>query len=308
MEWCSHISHIRIYIECRRYLIARKVRIGHINKHISVARKVNNFLESGAAEGSEVRKHAARMESWLGTLEAQLTASAPNNNIPEQDGVPDIELAWQWSRQFAESTLQHINNELESTGQIGYNTAWNNQMALMALMICGTEAPPCRLFHLKTVLHPRYNGKFPCADPDCNTRNCQGNRVGVVYKEGYVPGNIVGSGGDAAATNTADVAGEVVGDYVPGEGGHDESDDLADIQPSVASARPSADVDTAAEDLDMWHFDWGLVDVQNVLVHSKNDRRGNRSELKYTFPEGILTKLFLTHIHQGHRVSGLFCA
>ena len=61
----------------RRYLIARNVRIGHINKHIGLARKVNNFLESGAEEGSEVRKHAGRMDDWLGRLEAQLSAAMP---------------------------------------------------------------------------------------------------------------------------------------------------------------------------------------------------------------------------------------
>ena len=125
------------------------------------------------------------MDKWLGTLEAQLTASATNTGM--QHGVPDIELAWEWSRRFAELTLRHIDKEMDSTGQIGYRTACNNQMALVALLVCGAEAPPCRLHHLKTVLHPIFNGKFKCTDPDCNTSKCKGNRLEIVFKEGHEP-------------------------------------------------------------------------------------------------------------------------
>ena len=283
-----------MHMECR-YLVARGVRIGHINKHIGVARKVNNFLESGAAEESDVRKHAERMDAWLGRLEAQLSAAIPNQRAGQGE-APDIGLTWEWTRRFAERTLTSIERELDSTGQIGYNTAWNNQMALVGLLVCGTEAPPCRLYHIKTMLHPNFNGKFDCSDPDCNISGCLGNRLEVVYKEGYGPvadipadeaevgdwgGDDDGAGQEECGYSSADVGGPA--------GGH-----------TAATGEEGA---TAVESVQgPWHFNWGCVDVRNVLVHSKNDRRGPSSELSYVLPEGILTKLLLTHIYQGHEV------
>ena len=293
------VNNMCIACTSHRYLIARNVKIGHINKHIGMARKINNFLESGAAEGSEVRMHAERMESWLGILEAQLSASMPSTATV---GAPDIDITWEWTRRFAEAVAAHIDIEMLETGQIGYNTANNNQMALIALLVCGTEAPPCRLFHLKTVLHPSYNGKFNCSDPDCTTTGCMGNRLEVLYKEGCGPVSDISADEEGEDT---DWQGSGGGDDEGGEAGGVPGPDNVGAGTSEGGA---GSVDAAPDGgvsagVGSWHFNWGLVDVHNVLVHSKNDRRGPRSELSYVFPEGILTKLLLAHIYQGHKVS-----
>lgn len=284
-----------------RYLIARNVRIGHLNKHIGLARKVNNFLESGAEEGSEVRKHAGRMDDWLGRLEAQLSASMPTIAAA---GAPDIDLTWKWSRQLAEAAVTDIERELQVSGQIGYNTAWKTQMALTALLVCGTEAPPCRLFHIKTMLHPSYNGKFSCSDPDCTISGCMGNRLEVLYKVGCEPvGDI--SADEAEEEHDWDASGG--GEDEGGESGGQPGLDGVDGGTAAGSADGGTNGDGAHDGdgpaaADGWYFNWGEVDVHNVLVHSKNDRRGPISELNYVFPESILTKLILAHVYQGHKV------
>ena len=33
---------------------------------------------------------------------------------------------------------------------------------------------------LLSLLHPKYNGRVPCVDPDCQYDNCMGNRLEVI--------------------------------------------------------------------------------------------------------------------------------
>lgn len=58
-----------------------------------------------------------------------------------------------------------------------------------------------------------------------------------------------------------------------------------------------------SESLPPWHFNYGSTIIQIQVVHHKNDRRASHNgPLEFTFPDGLLTKLLLTHIKQGHKV------
>lgn len=59
------------------YLLARGCRAGHVRKHISIARKVNDYLQSGSPAGSYPRRLAPAMDGWLARLEAQVAAATP---------------------------------------------------------------------------------------------------------------------------------------------------------------------------------------------------------------------------------------
>jgi hypothetical protein len=52
---------------------------------------------------------------------------------------------------------------------------------------------------------------------------------------------------------------------------------------------------------DPWHFDYAKVTIRSVVVHGKNDRRGDaHSTIEYDLPRGPLMKLMLAHITLGH--------
>jgi hypothetical protein len=142
---------------------------------------VNDFLQSGSPEQSEEREHAARMERWLATLEAQLSSLLP---VAHRANVPDISLTRRWVEALAERALEAVDHDLSTVGTLRFATAWLVEEALLAAFITGTWLPPFRLHILKTLVHPRYNGRIACQDPDCRLANCGGNRVELVEGAG----------------------------------------------------------------------------------------------------------------------------
>jgi hypothetical protein len=160
------------------YLQARGVGIGQLAKVLSLARKVNDYLQSGAEEGSPVRQHAARMESWLMRLLAQLHASRPAK--PKAD-APDIITTWEWVEKLVERALDMVDHEMRAEGCIGHNTAIRVHQALVASLVTGCYCPPNRLHVLLSLIHPHYNGRLPCTDRDClNGVSCIGNHLQLV--------------------------------------------------------------------------------------------------------------------------------
>ena len=160
------------------YLQARHVQKGHVIKHISVARKVNDFMQSGAARGAEVRDRAQRMDAWLGRLEAQINASmAP----PMPKAMPDTQMMWIWVDSLVNAALNAVTNDMTNMNGVTFMTAWKVQRALIAALVCGRYLPPCRIHLIKTLIHPRYNSSTSCTDPDCREPGrCGGNKVEVV--------------------------------------------------------------------------------------------------------------------------------
>lgn len=173
------------------YLQAREVGIGQIAKHVGLARKVNDYLQSGAADTSAVRRHAAKMEAWLATLLAQLHASTPSQ---PKAHAQDIELTWRWVEQLVDSALSMIDNDMRSEGSIGHRTACRILQAIVASFVTGCYCPPCRIHVLLSLIHPRFNGRFPCTDRDCvNGDGCLGNHLQLLD----IPSAASGSEGDS---------------------------------------------------------------------------------------------------------------
>jgi len=155
---------------------ARRVAVGHISNHLSLARKLNDFLKTGSGDESHLSQHAYKMEEWLSKLEAQLTASMPR--VLSTD-APDINVTWEWVERFCNQMVDQIDWDMRNHGCILHQTAVRGQQALVAAMVTGCYCPPPRLHVLKTMLHPNFEGG--CQDPDCTVKKmggeCRGNRL-----------------------------------------------------------------------------------------------------------------------------------
>jgi len=219
------------------YIKARDVGIGYIRAHLGLTRKVNDYLQSGAEDGSEVKLHASKMEKWLMTLEAQLTASIQR---VVKAGAPDINVTWAWVEALCEGVLDQVDGELLRSDSISHATAMRVQEALVAALVTGCYCPPCRLYVLQTMIHPQFNDRIPCQDRDCmNGRGCMGNHLKLT---------------------TVD----------PPEGGSGWAEEPAGG--SASNTNQNNNIGTVAPAY-MWpYFDYDTTEVSNVIVHHKNDR------------------------------------
>ena len=128
---------------------------GQVLKHMAIARKVNDFLQSGAPEASPVRVHAARMEAWLATLETQLSASMPR---VFKTNLPDPAVVYRWARELSGTALSQLADDRLNHGVMTTPTAFQVERAVLLALVTGCYVPPCRLHILKTVIHPRWAG------------------------------------------------------------------------------------------------------------------------------------------------------
>jgi hypothetical protein len=154
------------------------VGIGQIAKHVGLARKINDYLQSGASDGSPIREHAAKMDSWLSRMLAQLHASQPAQ--PKVD-APSIEATWEWVEDLVKGALAMVDAEMNLHGAIGWKTAWRVQQALVAALATGCYCPPPRISYIISLIHPSFNSRIPCQDADCAMGlSCEGNRLELV--------------------------------------------------------------------------------------------------------------------------------
>lgn len=161
------------------YIMARGVLKGHVLKHISLARKVNNYLTSGAGAGSDIRQHAADMDAWLANMEAQVSANMP---APPPRQIPLARDMWAWVDHLVDGALADVGHAMTSNIGFTVHTALKVQRALVAALVTGRYMPPCRIHLIKTMVHPRYNGA--CTDPDCrNMTHCHGNQIQVLERQ-----------------------------------------------------------------------------------------------------------------------------
>lgn len=173
------------FISFISYLKARGVQRGHIIKHISLARKVNNYLISGSATTSQQTSHGGNIETWLGRLESQISATMPKE---PKSFVPSLKDLYLWVDDLIEGAEEMTSADLNSIGTLTAISAWQNQAALMAALTVGRFQPPIRLSIERTLLHPshetnkdgRRGQQKVCMDPDCRTTGCLGNRLVVV--------------------------------------------------------------------------------------------------------------------------------
>lgn len=166
------------------YLKARGVQRGQLVKHVSIARKLADFLQSGTAPASSIRQHVECLDAWLGRLEAQLNASMP---MPLKRQLPEAPIVFRWVDRLVNEALRHVEADMAESDSVSWRAAWSTQRALIAALVTGRYIPPCRLDLIKGWVHPRYNGDDSCTDPDCRSRQngikCGGNQIQVVERE-----------------------------------------------------------------------------------------------------------------------------
>ena len=102
------------------YLLARGCRAGHVRKHISIARKVNDYLQSGAPDGSFARRLAPQMDEWLARLEAQVAAATPT---PIRSELPSFSDVMEWVGFQVQAAVLAIEKEQDFGGGMDFKTA-----------------------------------------------------------------------------------------------------------------------------------------------------------------------------------------
>lgn len=254
------------------YLQARGVRVGSICNHLSLARKINDYLISGAPENSTLRAHGAKMEQWLGTLEAQVRASMPMAKKPEMPPATEI---YAWAIDLAKHSLQRMERDLAILGHMSEATARMVQQATIVILVTGTCTPPVRLSFVKSAIHPSFNRLLKCIDPDCVDPNCMGNRLELIKR------------GDAGWAQAEADSKAGISSWV-GTGAKDDCGDEAAGEDGVSA--PWA------------HYNYQDTAIQSVIVHHKNDQRPRAASVRYTIPDGPLKKLLLAHCCEGHRL------
>jgi hypothetical protein len=91
------------------YIQARGAARAQLTKQVSVARKVNDYLQSGTASTSAARLHAKEMDRWLQTLSSQLYASAP---VTSPEPLPDHGPIQEWAKDLAGSALARVDEDM----------------------------------------------------------------------------------------------------------------------------------------------------------------------------------------------------
>lgn len=267
------------------YLRARGVEKAHIIKHISIAKKVNFFLQSksspsylavGETHTTPAHAHSMKLDDWLTTLDLQINQVMP----PPETSLsarPTSDNMVQWSYQLCEEAIKKVNHDMATKSSLSLPTSKLVQRAIVTSLCTGCHMPPCRLQFIKTLNHPDYTDIIGCTDADCRMgKGCKGNRLQIMHHD-------------------------------DGDGDHLDHDDGLHMCRQEATNKTSSMLATSAardhenEDDDSWpYFDYNKTSIKFVIVHGKNDRRKDGVDLEYMLPRGSLAKLLLAHIVQGH--------
>lgn len=111
-----------VFIRFLSYIRARGVKTSHLIKHISVARKLLDFLQSGSQGDNPIRAHTLKMDSWLNLLSRQLAAIAP---VQSPDALPDHSNVKSWGLYKINLALQDIEADMLAHGHLTLSTALN---------------------------------------------------------------------------------------------------------------------------------------------------------------------------------------
>jgi hypothetical protein len=244
------------------YLMARNVGKGHLLQHLSLARKVNNFLSASNSSNPRAVDYLDRLEAWLAKVEAQVSKALARRSAPRE--TPSADILYSWARARAAKAV-----DLTSSWSNGdfrddfnedsfYEDARYIHDSILIAFITGAYIPPCRISLIRTWSHPSEPG---CTDPDCLVGSCKGNRL--------VPFN-------------------------------SETNETFDDQCASSSCDSQTDVFEAY--LSWLKNPPTFDSIQSIVVHGKNDRRPRACDIKYVLPPGDLTTILLAHITLGHLV------
>ena len=162
------------------YLRAREVTKGHILSHVSLARKVNDYLAAGADVPQPDKQHAAAMDSWLGKLELQVRSAVPAA-IPAGPGLPPGQTVLTWALAVGRNAAQAVRLCMAQHGHLVHRVAQQVHDALLVSLVTGAHVPPCRLALIKSWHHPDV-AHVGCQREACTRPDCPGNRLELVVQ------------------------------------------------------------------------------------------------------------------------------
>jgi len=252
----------------------------HIIKHLDIARRMWEFLDTceGERQRSQKRKHLD--EQWFSNIVIDVKRLTARTR-PLADPLPSAAVVFKFVKTLLDEAKTSIATEMKKKKRLkrkggSIDTAQRVQKAIIAMMVCGTHTPPSRLSALKTAQHPSKIANS-CPHAGCHDPMCRGNRFEVIEL------------GDAGGRwqESKDALRE--GDW---EDAEEEFEELLDT-PSL-DAIPAAAVAVAAS---------APVHRQVAyrVPHHKNTLRGF-SGIQYVFPQGDLTDLLVYHIDNGSRL------
>lgn len=296
---------------------------------VAIARKANDYLQSGAAAGSNIRTHATAMDTWLGNLERQLSATIPKQMRAD---VPDADLMYRWEEG---GHLQGGGGGGDG-GVVGWwagrwGGRWGGQVGggpgggQMGWQVCvwgGQVGRPVGGW--------RAGGGCQCVTPPPHHPRWVHNMVDSTIEA--VDINMASFGRMTAATawrvQRALLAAMVTGSYIPPcrlyllksathpmfnvRLGCTDKDCLRSStckgnQFLVGDRVEGEGEDEEEGEPEVWHWGYEGKDVRIVIVHSKNDRKPSFRPIEFTLPRGPLTMLWLAHITEGHALLTSSC-
>jgi hypothetical protein len=129
-----------LFVRFIGYLLDRRVGRDHVVKHITICRRVCRFL--GRAEcGNEESER--RTEQWLMNLQHQLQVSMPKTPHGGMAAGPDIYRHVSALVARARFLIRR-DAQVQGVGELTVATATAVQVAVLAMLITGSDIPPCR--------------------------------------------------------------------------------------------------------------------------------------------------------------------
>ena len=123
------------------------------------------------------------METWLGRLEKQLSASMPKVKKSIIPPLPDL---YAWVDGLVLGAEQITGADIRTMNSITHMAATQNQAAILAALTTGRFIPPIRLSIARTLVHPSFLyaeetglSEPNCQDRDCRDMACLGNHLEV---------------------------------------------------------------------------------------------------------------------------------
>jgi len=137
----------------------------------------------GTATTEADSNYGLAVETWLGRLERQLSASLPKVKKSRIPPLPDL-YAWVDGLVLGAELITRA--DISVMNSVTHKAAIQNQAAILAALTTGRYLPPIRLSVARTLVHPSFLfneesgiGEPNCQDRDCRASSCLGNHLEV---------------------------------------------------------------------------------------------------------------------------------